>query len=583
MNHNYGILFVLFFPVVGGMIGFCLGRKGKDIRNSWIDFVVVVESAVLAYLGYMLLGKQAGISIIFQFFPEIKCSLSLDGLRVLLCMTTAVLFAVAVQFMKKSMQEEMGSNRFYLLYMGMFSMILGVILADDFFCFLIFIMLAFLCAYPLLCYRQDEKGRKNARVYVIFLAVALILILVGTTIVYDKVGGVGYTEVKLYAGQMLNEGSPTVYLGGLALFTGFAIFAGIFPVQFQVTKGTSHSMLEVSAILSCLISKLGIWGIMILAVSFFLSNILYGRVLLIAGLLTMIWGLLITLSSTDIRKILMGLNIVTNGFLALDIALIVLSGGTNTYAVYSSIFLLIAFSLCLFALYMIALEQVYKVHTYEINGLIASGKENKRLAFVCFLSGASLVGVPGTLGFLAYSALFHTLISDIKWKWLTVLCILLWAFFMTAVVRFFMKLFISKKEESMQILTTREERKRSEDVEKAEENRDERINGGISENRNKKAEGNLCIFGEVILLGISVIQIAAGIFPYFISEQLRKTVMMFSYVENKTGTISYFTEDVLIGFGVAVLLAAIFYLNLVYGILLRTIRNKKNKKLKESL
>lgn len=580
MNQNHEILFILFFPVLGGILGVCLGKKRKDIRNIWLNLVVTTEAAVLVYMGYLLFRGQNEISLGFKHFLGIKCSLTLNVVRVVLCMVVTVLFAVAVQFMKKSMKEESGSNRFCLLYMGMFSMILGAILADDLFHFLIFVMLAFLCAYPLIRHRQDKMERKNARFYMIFLIIAFALALVGIVIVHAVVGSVGYAEVKFYVGHTLNGTNPVVFMGGLTIFTGFAIFAGIFPVQFQVTRGSSHSMLEVSAILSCLMSKLGIFGMMVLAVSFFSSSILYGRILLTASLLTIIWGLLITLSSTDIRKILMGLNVATNGFNALSIALMVLSGEAYGYAVCSSVLMLVTASLSLFALYMIALEQSCKVHTYEINGLIASGRENKRLAFVCFFAGASLIGVPGTLGFLAYSTLFHTLIADIRWKWLTVLYILLWAFFMTAVVRFFMKLFVSRKEEAMQILTTEEERKR---IEKARENMNGGINSCISKNRNKKEESNLYISGEMILLGIGVIQIAAGIFPNFIFEQLGNAAMMFLHVGNNTGTISCFTEDVLMGFGIAVLLCIVFYLNLVYGILLRAIRNKKNKELKESL
>ena len=57
MANNYGVLLIFLFPVLGGIIGFFLGKKDKGTRNDWIDIVVTVQLAMLAYLAYMTIGK----------------------------------------------------------------------------------------------------------------------------------------------------------------------------------------------------------------------------------------------------------------------------------------------------------------------------------------------------------------------------------------------------------------------------------------------------------------------------------------------------------------------------------------------
>ena len=57
MANNYGVLLIFLFPVLGGIIGFFLGKKNKGTRNDWIDIVVIVQLAMLAYLAYMTIGK----------------------------------------------------------------------------------------------------------------------------------------------------------------------------------------------------------------------------------------------------------------------------------------------------------------------------------------------------------------------------------------------------------------------------------------------------------------------------------------------------------------------------------------------
>lgn len=583
MSQNYGIMLILLFPILGGIIAFYLGKRKKETRNDWIDIVVVAELAMLVYVGYLIIGKNAEIAITFGSLMGFGISFTLDMVRLIFCTTATVLFGVAFQFMKESMREEAESNRFYLFYMFTYSMILSAFMTDNLFNFYVFAVLALLCAYPLILHRRDKMTVKSGRIYMAFLVAAMVLMMTGIVIVYAALGSVNYTEV--YSSLQVNGLNSTGALGGLIILAGFMILAGIFPVQFQVTRGGSHSMLEICAVLSCLLSKLGIFGMMILTACLFSSAALYGRLLLIVGMLTIIWGILITLSSTDIRKILMGINIVTNGFNTLSIGFMAFGSGANGYAVRSSVLVLMVSSLSLFVLYMAALELVNKVHTYEINGLIGSGRNNKVLAAACFLAAASLAGVPGTAGFLAHSILFNTITTKIGWKWLTVVYVVLWALFMTAVVRVFMKLFISRKEKVLRILTTEEETQAAVEGGKADgktsDNGEESLSG--ERKKTKKAVKNPYILGEVMLLGIGMIQIAVGILPGFTFDQLGNDVMTLLHGDSIKGAVPYFAGDVFIGFGIAVILCIVFYLNLVHGILLRAIRNKKNKKLQEKL
>ena len=528
MSQKYGMLFVLIISVIGGILGYFL---------------------------------------------------NLNVVQLLFCIITGILYVAAVQFMKESVKKEANSKRFYLFYMCSYCMLLGALMTKNLLFFHLFAVMVLLSMYPLILHRKDEMEIKNGRIYIIFLLAEIVFLLAGTHVIYKVTGSLNYEDIAAYIRGFSGNTNVMITIGGLLLFLGYAIFAGIFPVQFQVTRGSSYCMVEVSVLLSCLVSKLGIFGMMVLSAFLFSANTLYGDVLLVTGPLTTIWGLLITLSSTDIRKILMGINVVTNGFNALSIGLMVLSGKANGYAVCSSILVLAVSSLSLFVLYMIALELVRKVHTYEINGLIASGKGNIRLAVAGFLACASLIGVPGFAGFLAHSMLFNTIIKHIGWKWLTVVYILLWAFFMTAVVRIFMKLFISKKEQTLRILTTDVELQQT-----AEQKIIDEKNKEVSENKDENTKTkNPYVIGEILLLGIGLVQLIIGVFPNQTIDKIENAIITVLHGENIPGAIPYFAGDVFIGFSIAVLLCVFLYLNLVHGILLRAIRNKKNKKLQEKL
>lgn len=560
MENNYGILLVLLFPAISGIVGFCLGKKNKETRNDWIDIVMIVELVMLGYLGFLIIGKKVSVSLVLSDFLGLGFSLTIGVLQVLLGIVTTIVFGVTTQFMKESMKKEEGSNRFYLLLLCMHSMVLGAFMANNLFNFFMFATGAFLLTYPLIMHRQDKQALKNAGIYISFLVAAIAVILTGVVIVFGFLGSVSYSG--MYSTIMSKGGNSQILLGGMLVFAGFAVFSGMFPVQLQMTRGCSYGLIEVSAVLAAIVSKLGIYGMLVLAANLFVESAFYGRVLLTGGLLTAIWGLLITLTSTDIRKILMGLDVAVNGFNILGTGLISLCGTSNAYAIRSAVYMMLVSALCMLVLYMVALEQIRKMKTYEIKGLIASGKGNRLLTVVSFLACAGLGGVPGTAGFLAHSMLFKTIFENLGWKWLITVYIILWAFLMTAVTRVFMKLFVSRKEEAMKILSTQEE---------------VRLESGES-----KEDSNPYRGGEILLLLIGIMQIVVGVFPRMTIDKMEDIFVNFCHGERMKLAVSYFTVNAWIGFGIALVLCILLYVNLVHGILLRAIKNKKNKELQGS-
>ncbi|MCM1158747.1 MAG: hypothetical protein NC300_07850 [Bacteroidales bacterium] len=567
MENNYGMLMILLFPLLGGIIGFYLGKKNKETRNDWVDIVMAVELVMLAYLGYVIFSKDVEISLTLSDLLGLGLSLKLDAVRFLLCIAVTVIFGVITQFMKESMKNEAGSNRFYLFYLCMHSMVLGACMTDNLFNFFMFVIFALLFGCPMIMHRQDRQALKSAKVYLFFVVAETVLLLTGVVVVFAYLGSVSYAG--MYNSVMSNGGSSPVLIGGLLVFAGFAMFAGVFPVQFQVTRGCSYGLMEISAILSGVVSKTGILGMMLLVSNLFVGSAAYGRILLGFGLVTVVWGLILTLTATDIRKILMGLDVAVNGFNMVSASLMALCGEANGYAVRSSLYLLLVSSLSMTVLYMVALEQVRKVKTYEIKGLIASGKGNVLLFTVCFLACASLAGIPGTMGFLAHSMLLESLLDQVGWKWLTAVYVILWAFFMTAVARILMKLFISRKDETIRILATEEELQK--------ETEEERMSAGQQEKQKNPYQ-----FGEILLLLMGLLQVAVGVLPKLSVDKLGNAVAAFFHSEEITGGIPYFTGSVFIGFIVALVLCIVLYLNLVHGILLRAIRDKKNRHLEES-
>lgn len=570
MENHYGLLLIWLLPVLGGIIAFVLGKKNHSARNDCIDIVMFVELVVLACIGYQIAHNWSTLSLELAVFG-MGLFLSIDWIRLLFCVMATLVFGVVSLFMKESLKEEKGSNRFYLLYMGLFGMVQGAFLSDDFFGLTMFLTFAFLFTYPLMVHRPNAPALKNAGISLFFSFVAVLFLMSGILIVIGYLGSVNY--VQMYAYTILNGYSLGQFVGGMLLFAGFAVCAGLFPLQFQVTRGNSYGLMETSAVLTCTVSKLGILGILLLGANMMSGSGIYVRTLLVMGIATAVWGVFVSLTATDIRKILMGLDVAFNGMNTLSAALMVVGGETNAYAVRSSIYILVVSSISLVVLYMAALEMVRKVNTYEIKGLIASGKQHKLLMVSCLLACANLAGIPGTAGFLAYSLTYQFILKIARWTWLVIVFLILWAFLATAIVRVFMKFFVSKKDETLHILATEEELSGTDKETNKETDDDEHTEIPAEQLKNPYKTG------EIMLVLLGAIQVIVGVLPDHTVDKLSKAVNVYFRGKELSGAVSYYTADTWIAFAIIAVLCLVLYLNLVHGILLRWVRDNKNRKL----
>lgn len=564
MEMNYSMLLIWLFPLIGGILGFCIGKKSKEMRNDWIDIVMFVELIMLLCMGYQIARDWSTLSMSINDIFGFGLMFEMNTARLLFCLLTTIVFATVSRFMKESIREEKGSNRFYMLYLGVYSMVLGALMTPSVYNMVLFVTIALLLIYPMIIHRQGAHAVKNAGIYQVYVFVTVAFFMLGFVLILGYIGDIPFEYI--HARVLLHGTNAPALVGGWSIWVVFAIYSGLFPVQLMMTRGCTHGLMEGSVLLSSVISKLGIYGMMMLTTTVFHGNTVYGKVVLLFSILTTIGGLSLSFLSTDIRRIIVGLNMAVNGFITSGISFMSLSGEGNTFVANGCICLLFMSAFSIMALYMVALELVRKNDTFEIKGLIASGKGKHLLMAGCFLAVINLTGVPGTLGHLGFASIYKMMQMVFGWKWLIALYVIMWAFFMAGTARVFMKLFVSKKDEAIRILSTEEKPDVEEDSE--------------GEKSSKKFP---YLHGEVLLIVIGVLQVGIGIVPSVTIEKVADAFYQLFFCVQSTEHVGYYTWDGVIACVVAAVLAVLLYINLVHGVLLRAIRNKKNKELKDKL
>ena len=180
---------------------------------------------------------------------------------------------------------------------------------------------------------------------------------------------------------------------------GFMAKAAVAPLHFWLADAHSIAPAPGSALLSGLMVKMGIYGLVVLPyMSSYLSET-YWEILLVFGSLTVIYGGLQALVQSDIKRILAYSTISHTSEMAILIALYLISGNQLFYI--AVIAYMLAHALYKSGLFMDSGFIEYHLHTRDISklGFISRFAPNETLASL--ITVLSLIGIPPTMGFLA--------------------------------------------------------------------------------------------------------------------------------------------------------------------------------------
>ena len=111
------------------------------------------------------------------------------------------------------------------------------------------------------------------------------------SLAFDHLASLGETADK-----------SALYLPGALILAGFGAKAGMFPLHVWLPKAHPVAPAPASALLSGILTKVGIFGILVISTRLFFGNIPWGNLLLGLGLINMFLGALLALFSVDLKR-----------------------------------------------------------------------------------------------------------------------------------------------------------------------------------------------------------------------------------------------------------------------------------------
>lgn len=373
--------------------------------------------------------------------------LKLDGFRLVYVCIAILMWTVSGIFSREYMAHYEKRRRYYIFFWATFLATVGVFLSADLYTTFIFFEIMSFTSYVWVAFDERKASLKAAETYLAVAVIGGMVMLMGLFLLYDLFGTLEIDRLGGLSKQVLADGadwsqwagwnigaglsggtgwtgqaargifpSPAAQLytaGGLLLF-GFGAKAGCFPLHIWLPKAHPEAPAPASALLSGILTKAGVFGIIVVSCQMFGADKAWGLLIAVLGLVTMFLGAFLAVFSINLKRTLACSSISQIGFILTGIGMSCLlksAGEDNSLAVRGAFLHMMNHSLFKLVLFLCAGAVFMNLHQLNLNDIRGFGRKKPALAF-CFLMGAlGIGGIPFWNGYISKTLIHESIVE----------------------------------------------------------------------------------------------------------------------------------------------------------------------------
>jgi hydrogenase-4 component B len=261
-------IFFIAILLTGLILTVCAYRNKRLSALTAVLTLFILSCIVLAVsLSVFITGIPFTESKIFSLPSQFGAELNirLDRLSALFAMLIAVVTLLAGVYSIKYMDiyEEEKPIRFYPFLILFFAGMIGVVSVSDLFFFLVFWEFMTLTSYFLVIFEKDEpQVLKAGFKYFLMTHIGTAFMIIASLMLQAHAGSFSFDAIAAAMAKLSAENPLTLNIILAMFFLGFATKAGVFPFGTWLPDAHPAAPSGVSAILSGVMIKIGIFGML---------------------------------------------------------------------------------------------------------------------------------------------------------------------------------------------------------------------------------------------------------------------------------------------------------------------------------
>ena len=369
-----------------------LTRKYKIILATTsiitsIVFISTLSSQILSgnKVIYHLGGWQGPLGI----------SLVIDGLSFFFSLIVLSLGLLVIIY---SIPERHYGRTYYFLLLISLSSMIGISYTADIFNMYVCYELLSLVVYLLIAYNKKGMALRASFNYLIMGGVGLSFFLLGIGFLYTMTGTLDIYHIAERLPAAFDSSMKMVIMSFVLIATGIGIKIAVFPLHGWLPDAHSMAPSPVSALLSGVTVKIGIYCLIRMIYSVFSTETFSiisssHTILIVLGVVTLLFGASMALVQTDLKRLLAYSTINQIGIIFIGLGI-----GTEL-GLTGALFHVLNHAIMKGTLFFCAGIMIAEAGTRDVQGFSGFSRQQPAIVFAFIIASLGMIGIPPINGF----------------------------------------------------------------------------------------------------------------------------------------------------------------------------------------
>ncbi len=327
--------------------------------------------------------------------------LRIDSFNALVLLITTGASALALLCGRKSLAQEIEEDRqplFFAAWLIALAGLAGITVSGDAFNVFVFMEISSLATYIIIAAGPNRQALTATFKYLIMGTVGATFYLIGVGLVYMMTGTLNFADMEARIGEVADQRPILVAAGFVTV--GLALKAAVFPLHIWLPNAYTHAPHVVTAFIAACSTKVAIYVLFRFDFFVFQSN-LAGHTFQFASFLAplaifgIIVGSAVAMFEGHLKRLLAFSSVAQIGYILLGASFSSAAGLT------AGIAHMFNHALAKGALFLAVAALATRLSGLRLDDIAGAGRYMPWTAAGLVVAGASLVGIPGTAGFVS--------------------------------------------------------------------------------------------------------------------------------------------------------------------------------------
>ena len=415
-------LLTVVVPLLTAPLCILFGNRNLAWAMAVIASVIsLVFSSVL--LAQVINGEVVSYAL-GGWAPPIGIEYRIDAANALVLFLISGISSLVLPYARRSIEHEVRQVNhalFYTCYLLCFAGLLGVVATGDAFNVFVFLEISSLSTYVLIAMgaERDKRALTAAYDYLIMGTIGATFFVIGIGFLYMATGTLNMADLSVRLADMGDN--RTVQAGFAFIVVGMGLKAAIYPMHLWLPGAYTFAPSAVTTFLAATATKAAIYVLLRFMFSVFQPELVFETyalnfILIPLAVIAMFAASIIAVFQRDLKRLLAYSSVAQVGYMMLGIGFLSVTGLTAT------IVHLFNHGITKGALFMVVGAYVMRAGSSFCDRLTGLGKRMPITGAAFVVAGLSLIGVPGTAGFVSKWFLIQAALEK-GWWWMAMLIV----------------------------------------------------------------------------------------------------------------------------------------------------------------